>query len=55
MRLTSESIYFRDINRYPLLTDKEERDLVRKVQLKKSKIHLLRGLVDPAIHPAGAL
>lgn len=32
MRLTPESLYFRDINRFQVLTDKEERALVRKVQ-----------------------
>jgi RNA polymerase primary sigma factor len=31
-RLSSESLYFRDINRYRLLTDEEERKLVRRVQ-----------------------
>jgi len=31
-RLSSESLYFRDINRYRLLTDDEERKLVRRVQ-----------------------
>jgi RNA polymerase primary sigma factor len=36
MRLTSESIYFRDINRYRVLTDKEERKLVRKIQRKEA-------------------
>jgi RNA polymerase primary sigma factor len=31
-RLSPESLYFRDINRYRVLTDKEERVLVRRVQ-----------------------
>jgi len=31
-RLSSESLYFRDINRYRVLTDEEERKLVRRVQ-----------------------
>ncbi|MBN2188314.1 MAG: RNA polymerase sigma factor RpoD/SigA [Chitinispirillaceae bacterium] len=39
MRLTSESIYFRDINRYRLLTDKEERELVKKVQRNEPGAH----------------
>jgi RNA polymerase primary sigma factor len=39
MRLTSESIYFRDINRYRVLTDKEERELVRKVQRGEPGAH----------------
>ena len=32
MRLTPETLYFRDINRYSVLTDSEERDLVMCVQ-----------------------
>lgn len=32
MRLNTETLYFRDINRYPVLTDKEERVLVKRVQ-----------------------
>jgi RNA polymerase primary sigma factor len=32
MRLNSESLYFRDINRYRVLTDDEERALVKRVQ-----------------------
>jgi RNA polymerase primary sigma factor len=39
MRLTSESIYFRDINRYPVLTDTEERELVRKVKRNEKGAH----------------
>jgi RNA polymerase primary sigma factor len=39
MRLTSESLYFRDINRYRILTDKEERELVRKVQRREPGAH----------------
>jgi len=39
MRLTSEALYFRDINRYKVLTDKEERALVRKVQRKEPGAH----------------
>ncbi|MGA2507206.1 MAG: RNA polymerase sigma factor RpoD/SigA [Chitinispirillaceae bacterium] len=31
-RLNAETLYFRDINRYRVLTDKEERELVRRLQ-----------------------
>ena len=31
-KLTSEAIYFRDICRYPVLTDEQEKDLVKRVQ-----------------------
>jgi len=32
MQLTSETLYFRDINRYRVLTDEQERTLVKRVQ-----------------------
>jgi RNA polymerase primary sigma factor len=32
INLSAESLYFRDIHRYPVLTDKEERDLVKRIQ-----------------------
>jgi RNA polymerase primary sigma factor len=35
MRLSSETLYFRDINRYRVLTDEEERQLVKRVQRKE--------------------
>ncbi|MCU0608506.1 MAG: RNA polymerase sigma factor RpoD/SigA [Chitinispirillaceae bacterium] len=34
MRLTSEELYFRDLDRYPVLTDEQERNLVMRVQKK---------------------
>jgi RNA polymerase primary sigma factor len=35
MQLTSETLYFRDINRYRVLTDEQERELVKRVQRKE--------------------
>ena len=36
MQLTSETLYFRDINRYRVLTDDQERELVLRVQRKEN-------------------
>lgn len=36
MQSKSEALYFRDINRYRVLTDEEERDLVKAIQESKS-------------------
>jgi RNA polymerase primary sigma factor len=36
MQLTAETLYFRDINRYPVLTDEQERELVKRVQRKEA-------------------
>lgn len=35
MQLSSETLYFRDINRYRVLTDEQERELVKRVQRKE--------------------